>query len=103
MKNLKIGQQLIVTSPVKVYYSNSSCSGYVELIPGTILLVTKKNEKSYTVAYRVDFNIMVSSEETFILPGFNQDRLKLEDLDKVSNLPTKWQDLIKIKELYKKS
>jgi hypothetical protein len=100
MKNLKTGQELIVTEKVKVHFSNSSSSGYIELPVGTVLLVIKKNERSYTVAYRYDHEIWVAHKEDFILPGFRQDRLKIDDLDKVTKCPKVWGDLIKIKHMY---
>ena len=102
MKTLKIGQELIVTNPVKVHFSNSSSSGYKELRAGTILIVTKQNEKSYTVAYREDINIDINLKENFILPGFRQSRLKVEDLGCVANQPNRWEEIVKFKELYKK-
>ena len=97
---MKIGKELIVTTPVKVHSSSSSSSGYIILPVGTVLLVTKKNAKSYTVAYRDDSEIYLSSSENFILPSFRQDRLKIEDLSCVVDKPTKWQDIIKLKDLY---
>ena len=101
MKTLKIGQELIVTEKVKVHFSNSSSSGHRELPIGTVLVVTRKNEKSYTVAYRDDFSIYVSMNESFILPGFSQDRLKIEDLDKVTKRPPYWEEMVKLKHLFK--
>lgn len=102
MKTLKIGQELIVTNPVKVHFSNSSSSGYTELQVGTILIVTKQSEKSYTVAYREDITIAINLKENFIIPGFRHGRLKVEDLGSVTNLPTRWEEIVKFKELYKK-